>query len=238
MNKISKALKNPNKALGFVLSKILTNKAIKEAEKHKKASLWYKESNLYTFKFGGFAGNTSNRAEFSARNYYEITQINQILRENELNPARSLEIGAGYGRLSSWISDFSNNHHSLEPNKDAAKIGEKLYPEITWYTDTIQNSELNQSYDLIVTWTVLQHIPPSEISKVVTKIQKYGKENGYLLICEETEEDRKTQHTWPRSVKEYKNLFNKYKLIDKEKRNLEHNKDGGTVMLLKKVNNS
>lgn len=200
---------------------------------------WYQTTTGITFQIGGFAGGTDSIPEFSARNYYEISLMRDVLQTHEITVQNSLEIGCGYGRLSPWIAEFAENHYGIDINEEAIDKARVLYPHLHWKNSSIQHNRLQSNkFQLTVTWTVLQHIPPSEINNVRSQINRISSKGGYLLICEETEGPG-DNHVWPRSIKTYDWLFRQFKLIETRSRQLEptynDHSPGGEIMLFKHV---
>ncbi|WP_275883012.1 class I SAM-dependent methyltransferase [Halorhabdus sp. BNX81] len=197
---------------------------------------WREEDEYYTFNIGGFSGGTKDRPEFSARYYYEISQLIDVISEYDISAERSLEIGSGYGRVSPWIGRHSSDHYGVEPNSKVRKKSQKLYPGITWTGDRLPDLEFEQeSFDLVVTWTVLQHIPPSLIQESIEEIERVTTEDAVVLICEETVGDAGS-HTWPRSVESYKEAFADFTLIDHKTRTVEptYPEHAGEIMIFKR----
>lgn len=233
IEKVRKGIRNPNDALAYILKKTIPASVLESTQGTH--SSWKKEENFYTFEEGGFAGGTKNRPEFCARNFYEVSQLQELLRENNVSPTQSAEIGSGYGRLSPWIAQFSSNHYGIEPNKEAIDKAMELYPNIQWKNKRIQDMRPElYDFDLIVTWTVLQHIPPSSIQNAVEKIIELSAEQSFIVICEETEGDAGS-HTWPRNINKYNELFEEQELVQTRTRNLEpsYESHAGEILLFK-----
>ena len=223
---------NPDKILPFLLAKTVPYSVLDRAKEMK--PIWQDMGDFYTFTEGGFVGGAKDRAGFCARNYYEISQCINMLDKHDIYPALSIEIGSGYGRLSPWIAQRSSQHYGIEPNKIAYERAKALYPDISWVQGKIQDIDIKDEADLIVSWTVLQHIPPTMIDKSIFKIVQLLSDEGYLLICEETE-GQSGRHTWPRSIETYRNMFDRYDVLEIQERQLEPTAEygGGNVILFK-----
>lgn len=232
IDKIRKGIRNPNDALVYLLRQTIPASTLERAQNgHPK---WTKKEDFYTFQEGGFAGGTGDRPVFCARNFYEIRQLRKIV--GDIAPTTSAEIGSGYGRLSPWIAQFSSEHYGFEPNTKACNKAKMLYPNIQWRNEKIQGvSAENYNVDLIVTWTVLQHIPPSSIHEAIEKIKSMVSEQSYILICEETEGEAGS-HTWPRDVEKYNELFNEHELLEVQTRELEpgYESHAGEIMIFER----
>lgn len=235
VNTMAKLLKKrrkwPREALPFVLGKVIPGPVLEAARQY--SSSWEDRGEYITFRHGGFAGGTSDRPEFSARNYYEITQLRSLLEEYDVSATRSAEVGCGYGRLSPWIADFSTQHYGIDPNETQIEKARTLYPDCRWVESTAQDLPFDDGhFDLVVTWTVLQHIPPESIRKAIRQIERVSADRGRVILCEETEGEAGV-NTWPRSTAEYSDLFASFSLVETRDRDLEPTfpDHGGEIMV-------
>lgn len=220
---LRKGIADPSKILNYPLNKLGLNKK------------WHWEENFIKFQMGGFAASTRDRPEFAARCYYEISELQDILSSIDIKTDRSAEVGCGYGRLSPWVFEYSDEHIGIDPDKEALDKARELYPQISWVNATAQDMSFpDNHFDLIVTWTALLHIPPRSIEEVAEKIEATLSEDGYLIICEETKSDG-AEHVWPRSLNRYKELFQDTRLIEVRERDLEptypSHADGGEILV-------
>lgn len=109
--------------------------------------------------------------EFSARLYIETKLLNEAI--GRFRSRRSLEIGCGYGRLTPWIAEHSDEHFPVEPESDLLNDARRLYPNFHFFQAKAQELPFSDCYfDLCVCWTVLIHIPPMELSKAVGEIKR------------------------------------------------------------------
>lgn len=207
MNSVSKLIKkgmrNPPKVPPYILGKVFPN------------SRWGTGTNVdkrneyITFTPGGFAASPSGRPDFSAKSYYEVRELRRLLTEylSTVPVEKSLEVGCGYGRLSPWIAEFSKDSYAIEPNEDALSEAQVQYPDIQFRNENaIDISFEDGCFDVVVTWTVLQHIPPHSIKDACNEIYRVTKEQGIVLIAEATG-DADGPVGWGRSDSEYADLL-------------------------------
>jgi ubiquinone/menaquinone biosynthesis C-methylase UbiE len=161
-----------------------------------------------TFEDGGFAASPSSRSEFAAKLSYEATALRRLLRHYTDDPIRrSLEIGCGYGRLSPWIANVSENAHAIDPNEKAIDEARTQYPDIDFRTELVQNTSFaDGAFDVVVSWTVLQHVPPDSIRSACDEIQRVTAENGVVVLAEQTG-DRNGPTGWGRSASKYATML-------------------------------
>lgn len=161
-----------------------------------------------TFRETGFVAATSP-AMLLARHNYEVSRIE---REIGQHSARSLEIGCGFGRLSTTFAQFTDRHDAIDINDAALALARQTYPGVHFARGSVTGIPFaDDTFDLVVTWTVLQHVPPESLAQAGAEMCRVLAPSGTLLICEETREaDASTSpsaHTWHRHVGEYEAVF-------------------------------
>lgn len=223
---------NPAKASRFLLGTVF--------EESERIGSWRCENGYITFNDGGFVDGTADRAEFSARTYYEVDALTSVLEDHRPGGNRSLDVGSGYGRLSSWIADYADEHHGVDPNAEMIEKARRLYPEVTFEETTADALPYPDGhFDLAVTWTVLLHIPPEKIQDTAREIQSVLEEGGILVACEETDDRAAAPHVWVRSVAEYEDIFDDLTLVETRDRSVEPTYEnfspGGTIMVFEKA---
>ena len=88
-----------------------------------------------------------------------------------INAERALEIGCGYGRLTPWVAEYASKYYDVEPEEELYKIAKELYPNFSFFNNTANKLPFHDKYfDLIFTWTVLQHIYPKYFSDSIKEI--------------------------------------------------------------------
>ena len=167
-----------------------------------------------TFRERGFVA-AGSPAELLARHNYETTAIRQYLTGTSAES--SLEIGCGYGRLTPSFASFSEHHIGVDINASALTMARRYYPAYEFHMASVTHLPFpDEHFDLITTWTVLQHIPPPLINDAALEISRVLRADGTLLICEETrnpDEQQPRQHTWPRRVDLYTRMFPQLHLV-------------------------
>ena len=163
---------------------------------------WKEEGDFVTFEWDGFVDAPSPPALF-ARHHYEIARIRQVLANKNIQ--RSLEFGCGYGRLSPTFASMSERHTGIDINAEALSAARVAYPDLDFQQSS--GSELafpDDTFDLVATWTVLQHVRPERIDGVLSEIKRVLGPDGQLLLCEETRDPKgETRHSWHREPSFY-----------------------------------
>lgn len=182
----------------------------------------------------GFQFREKNK-ELIAKNYHEMVSLFDLIEEEDIESNKTMEVGAAYGRKSCWMSRKSDNHYAIEPSQSAYKSGKQYFPHLQWVNCSAQDLDLDQEFDFIFTWMVLQHIPQSQIEEAANRISTHLTDGGYLLITEETE-GMNTDTYWPRKEEKYRKLFDDLNFIESSPRKVGPNNPGhgGKMMLFRK----
>lgn len=156
--------------LKTIIQKLKTNNQ-KESEYYKK--LFIENDN--------WNGKNPNQEETSRWNI-----IKSFVDAIKLNDAKSeiLDLGCGRGWLANLLSNFGIVT-AIEPVKAVAKYGKSLFPElniIQGTSKTLIKAGKSNSFDLIISSEVIEHIPDSKKNDFVKNIHLLLKQGGYLII--------------------------------------------------------
>lgn len=154
----------------------------------------------------------------SAAEYRTYRTLAEHLADTAVDTA--LDVGCGYGRITPWIDEFARRTHGIDPNADALGLATDNYPEVAFGRAVGQALPFREGvFDLIVTWTTLQHVPPERLDPVVREIERVLAPGGTLLMVERTESTAPgNRRAWGRSVTEYAALFGALRLTDAGRR--------------------
>jgi SAM-dependent methyltransferase len=181
---------------------------------------------------GGWGVKGAGLPHFSARLYKEVKLLNDAI--GGYHAKRSLEIGCGYGRLTPWLTEHSDHHYAIEPESVLLNDAKKLYPDVRFHHAKAQKLPFPDNYfDLCVTWTVLQHIPPKELAKAVAEIKRVGTSDAVIILAELVEGKGEGSRTWPHVLEEWKNRFSPWKLSWCKKRIVEETNKGESGLVMR-----
>lgn len=167
----------------------------------------------------GWGDNGKGLPSFSARLYQETTLLQEAI--GKFKATKSLEIGCGYGRLTPWIAEFSEKHYAIEPEIQLLKTAKKLYPSVTFYSSKAQALPFPDDYfDLCVTWTVLQHLPKTEMIKAIVEIKRVCAQKALIIIAEGVGKRRGIWY-WEHPLGAWKELFQPWELTWYKERKIE-----------------
>jgi SAM-dependent methyltransferase len=176
--------------------------------------------------------------EYTANLYREVRLLEKAFGSRHFN--RSLEIGCGYGRITPWIQRYSNEHYAIDPEPALLSHAIKLYPHCKFYKATAQNLPFpNDYFDLIVSFSVLLHIPLRELPKTIQEIKRVAHPTATIFLHEWVEGKGKYR-LWPHSIHEYERMFLPWKLTWSFDRSIPgvgiDRIEGCKVMLFQRVN--
>ncbi len=165
-----------------------------------------------TFRERGFVAATSP-AMLLARHNYETRRIANALDGKRAE--RSLEVGCGFGRLSLTIAEHSDAHTAIDINRDALDLAQACYPKIDFQYGSAESIPFQDAtFDLLVTWTVLQHIRPERIHRACSEVVRVLTPGATVLLCEEAARPNEPgSHAWHRTVHDYERLFSPLTLV-------------------------
>jgi SAM-dependent methyltransferase len=201
-------LHNPGRIPGAVLRRLLPT--------HPRFGYpWIRLSDgSVTFRDRGFVS-AGSAAELFARHNHEATTIRRLLGGLDAN--RSLEIGCGFGRLSPIFAENSHRHVGVDINRRALRLARQAYPDCHFAEASATDLPFpDGTFDLAITWTVVQHIPPDRIPQACAEITRVMTPMSTVLMCEETrfaeQPDRRKAHAWHRRIEDYGRLLPSFDL--------------------------
>jgi SAM-dependent methyltransferase len=202
-SRVKRLLQEPLRIPGTIVRRLLPN--------HPRLGYpWIRSTDgSITFREEGFVA-AQSPALLLARHHYEVACIRNLLRGMEIG--RSLEIGCGYGRLTPTFAEFSAEHIAVDINPTALDKACQAYPDYDFRAGSATELPfLDAQFDLVTTWTVLQHIPPDRIEVACNELRRVLAPGGTLLLCEETRSAGqpvgRRPHTWHRHPDDYQRLL-------------------------------
>jgi SAM-dependent methyltransferase len=167
------------------------------------------------------------------RAYWEFRDLREVLagvtRGRTLG--RVYDVGCGYGRLLNLLGEFAGSVTGFEREPGLIAHARRLVPG----ADVVQVEALSSlsapdhSADLVLCFTVLQHLTDSELNAAAREITRVLKPSASLIIVEETDEtleagqaDRaELGYTKGRSVADYSAAFAPRRLVHTQPRRIE-----------------
>ncbi len=109
-----------------------------------------------------------------------------VLSAAGIRATRVLEIGAATGwRLEEIRRRYGAECWGIEPSRQAAEEGKRLYPGITIYHGILDNIYLSTaSFDLIVLSFVLHWVPREKLLATLAEVDRMLADGGHLIISD------------------------------------------------------
>jgi SAM-dependent methyltransferase len=103
--------------------------------------------------------------------------------------ACAVDIGCGYGRLTPVLGEFAPRVIGCERETSLLEIARPLQPHAEFVqVESLQSLPLDDDLaDLVMAFTVLQHMPDAHAERVLSEIRRILKPGGHVLLCEETD---------------------------------------------------
>ena len=203
MSRITLTIRHPQRIPGAVLRRLMPDHP-------RVGNPWIRlPDGSVTFRDRGFVA-AGSATELLARHNHETATIRRLLTGS--CAARSLEIGCGFGRLTPTLAAYSLNHIAVDINRRAVRLAVNTYPGHRYAeASAIRLPFADSSFDLVTSWTVVQHIPQDQIGQACREILRVMKPLSTLLMCEETRfaerPTRHNAHTWHRTIGDYGRLL-------------------------------
>lgn len=118
---------------------------------------------------------------------------------------RALDVGCGGGRWSSLLADLGFEVTGIDLQSNLLKYAAERDHRVNFVHTDIQSFSSERSFDLIVSVTVLQHLPDSEQAVAIAKIRELLSPGGYVLVLENTRD--RGSHVFARPASRWVSLF-------------------------------
>jgi ubiquinone/menaquinone biosynthesis C-methylase UbiE len=143
--------------------------------------------------------------------HFQRRAILHLLRKCALPPGiRTLDVGCGTGRWSELILSRGWKPYGIDMGKQALNYAAEAWPEARFTCGMLPSlCFADESFDLAVSITVLQHIPYAQQRGSVDAIYRALKSGGYLVICESIDTSDPSPHIFSNSFDNWLNLFGK-----------------------------
>ena len=168
---------------------------------------------------------------FAARTYLEQAEVRRHLRRAAAGAElRDLaDVGAGFGRMTPVLAEFGRVT-GFEREPALVARARTLWPDLAFrqVDDLARLPAAPGSLDLVMTFTVLQHVIDAEAERVTGELRRVLRPGGHVLLCEETDEAHVTGDIRPggrctigRSVERYERMLAPMALVDTSPRRIE-----------------
>ena len=190
-------------------------------------------------------------SRLSVRNFLEHRDLRLLLNvvKSQKQIHAAAEFGCGFGRMTQVLTEFSRDVTGIEREQILVDEAVSLIPAAAFCQsdDLSQTSFPDDSFDVIITFTFLQHLIDEVASKVANEMVRCLNPGGFILICEETDVNHQIGDpnnpnkicTIGRAVDTYKEFFPTLNLKQLRRREIKpgcDRKNTGEYMLFQKEN--
>lgn len=131
----------------------------------------------------------------SARTYLEQRDLRRLIETHlpEGRVASACEIGCGFGRMTILLTEFADEVVGFEREKEFVERARSIHRGVDFrQVESLSHLRVeNDSFDLAVTFTVLQHLVNAQAFEVVGELKRVLRGDVAILV-EETDPD----HVW------------------------------------------
>ena len=134
-----------------------------------------------------------------------------IRRCGDLRGRTVLEVGCGYGRWSRRLRDAGADVLALDTSADAIATDRAAIPGVRFEVADITAFEAEpRAFDIVVSVTVLQHLPFPTQGQAIAKLVRALRPCGYLVALENIRD--RAPHVFARSIAAWRGLFERESL--------------------------
>ena len=157
-----------------------------------------------------------------------------------IEPCKTLDLGAGKGRNSLYLSSLNFNVTAIDYNAEflheLTDISIKEQLDINVIDHDISKANIKGSYDFIFSTDVFMYLNPTRIHSIITNIKKQTNDGGYNLIVSALNKAGHRCPPFPFTFieGELKNYYNDWKII-KYNENLSASPYPYAVILAQKI---
>lgn len=105
---------------------------------------------------------------------------------NYIKPCKTLDLGAGQGKNSLYLSSLDFNITAVDINakflQDLAEISVQEKLNLNVFKHDIGEANIKDTYDFIFATDVFMYLNPTRIQSIISNIKKQTNDNGYNLI--------------------------------------------------------
>ena len=125
------------------------------------------------------------------RNYLEQGLVRDCVQRAEMTTpiTRAYDVGCGFGRLTPVLSEFASVVVGFEREATLVATARQLLPALEFIEvaslETLPAPDA--SAELVMTFTVLQHMPDPQAEAVIREMARVLAPGGHVLVVEETD---------------------------------------------------
>lgn len=172
-----------------------------------------------------------------ARTYWEHRELRNFMGSIvsiDLNSKifkQAAEFGTGYARMTPVLTEFAENVIGFERDEELAAIAKESFKPfgVIHRVESLEKVPAPvKSIDLLLTYTVIQHMPDEEAQRVINEIKRVLTTNAYVFLVED-DFGPSGGGMWRRTPETYSKMLG-MKLIVSTLRKFEDGRTNGNMM--------
>jgi len=158
--------------------------------------LWYNDF----YRAGGWQGRRGDK-------FY----INYLLQRYDIKQKRVLDVGCGNGRMSKYLTQYSNNVVGIDNSFEAIRAGDSLQSDVEFITTDLLKFEYPDKFDCLFICNFSLFNTYNLKHKLIPKLINVLREGGLIIFIYSTNGSGNNVHNWIRfNHKHLKKLFSLY----------------------------
>ncbi len=144
---------------------------------------------------------------------FQLRAVNRMLADVRLDGARALDVGCGSGRWSRWLRDRGAQVVAIDPTQTMLEAAERLSPGVEFHRMSATEIDLPaQTFDLVVSVTVIQHLRPDEQEAAAAAMCRVVKPGGLLFTLDLIDHHDPGRLVFPRKPAGWIELYGKHEM--------------------------
>lgn len=141
--------------------------------------------------------------------YFQNRIFQKLLqRVGNIKDKDTLDIGTGIGRWAKRLANRGGNVIGIDLDEKVIQKNLEFYPDIKFVPMSCTDLTFkDNSFDLVTSVTVLQHIPYEEQKRAIREIVRVTRKGGHILILESAYVKSICESVFPNSQKKWSELF-------------------------------
>ncbi len=142
---------------------------------------------------------------FQKKAFLDLIKIVRKVKRKKI-----LEIGCGTGRISKLVANSGTDVYGIDISEEMLKHARRnvfngIFARMSATTLHFQNN----TFDLVLSSTVLQHLPYCDQEKAIKEMCRVAKKNGYIIVLELCDLEDRAKHVFPRTKDDWIMSFQK-----------------------------
>lgn len=140
--------------------------------------------------------------------FFQRNTLYYLISDISLESKHILDIGTGVGRWVQEFSQYTSHITGVDIEKHRLTETQKKFPQYSFVHTSAEKLPFeDESFDLVNSITVLQHMPYKEKAMAIQEIGRVTKKGGYVTFIELIDTRDKAKHVFPLSMNKWIQAF-------------------------------